>query len=686
MSKSSQKGKPHPKIPAKKELTRTPKTKNGKSVTGPDYTNWVAAAVILLITAIVFLPSLSLKFVNWDDPQNILENETLKIFAYQWDWKAVKAIFSTDVIGNYNPLPIFTFAIEKYFFAPDPVLNPFIFHFNNLWMHLICTLLVYIIFIQLEIGLIPSAIAALLFGIHPMRVESVAWITERKDVLYSMFFLGALSSYISFLKTTAGKTKWYLLTIALSILALFSKVQAVTLPLTMVAVDFYMNRRWLSIKILVMEKLPWWILSLLFGLINIYFLKGEKSLNFENATINYTFIDRLAVGAYSYAVYIIKWLIPFQLSPLYPYPPKLPVMAYVCLGIVPILLILFLVWAFKKKQTTLLFGWAFFTFNVMFLLQIVGAGQGFLADRFTYIAYIGLFFISVKGYDWFISQKPAFKFYTQGAIVLYFIALAFLSFRQIPVWQNGGTLWEHVKKIYPNSPLAWKQAAVYYRDEEKDFNKAVLNFNEAIRLQPTDAYVYNGLAKVYLDKVNATPAQDAALSNQRNELLQLALQSYLTAIKNDSIAGQSDKKVTGEMIVNLGVAYAMAGNLEKAMYYLTRGLEAYPDNANGYLNRGLIYYMTGQYESCQKEHISYFRLNPYNADVYHEEGLCNIALGHYKEALAAFDKAISLKNTQPMYYIGRSTAYRNLGNKEAAIRDARQAQQLGAQVPPEYLQ
>lgn len=164
----------------------------------------------------------------------------------------------------------------------------------------------------------------------------------------------------------------------------------------------------------------------------------------------------------------------------------------------------------------------------------------------------------------FLIKKPAFKFYTQGAIVLYFIALAFLSFRQIPVWQNGGTLWEHVKKIYPNSPLAWKQAAVYYRDEEKDFNKAVLNFNEAIRLQPTDAYVYNGLAKVYLDKVNATPAQDAAPSNQRNELLQLALQSYLTAIKNDSIAGQSDKKVTGEMIVNLGVAYAMAGNLEKA--------------------------------------------------------------------------------------------------------------------------
>lgn len=686
MAKNSQKGKPHPKTPAKKEIPNATKTKTGKPATSTNYTRWVIAACVLLITLILFLPTLSLKFVNWDDPQNILENETLKVFAYQWDWKAVKTIFTSDVIGNYNPLPIFTFALEKHFFAPDPTLNPFIFHLNNLWMHLVCTLLVFIIFLQLEIGLIPSAIAALLFGIHPMRVESVAWITERKDVLYSMFFLGALSSYIACIKSDTGKTKWYLLAIILSVISLFSKVQAVTLPLTMVAVDFYLNRRWLSVKILIVEKLPWWILSLVFGLINIYFLKGEKSLNFENATINYTFIDRLAVGAYSYAVYLIKWLIPFRLSPLYPYPPELPVMAYVCLGIVPIALIGFLIWAFKKKQTNLMFGWAFFTFNVMFLLQIVGAGQGFLADRFTYIAYIGLFFIFIKGYEWAILQRPAFKLYIQSAVVVYCIFLAFLCYRQISVWQNGGTLWEHVKKIYPNSPLAWKQAAVYYRDDEKNFDKAVLNFNEAIRLQPTDAYVYNGIAKVYLDKVNATPAQDAALSNQRNELLQLALQSYLKAIKNDSIAGQTDKKVTGEMIVNLGVAYAMAGNLEKALYYLSRGLEVYPDNANGYLNRGLIYYMTGQYELCLKQHISYFRLNPYNADVYHEEGLCNIALGRYQEALIAFDKAISLKNTQPLFYLGRATANRNLGNRDAALRDAKQAQQMGAQVPPEYLQ
>jgi protein O-mannosyl-transferase len=683
MAKKNPKGKPHPKT--EKEQPRQP-LKKDQTHTSYRYITSAAALPVLIITLVVFLPSLSIGFVNWDDPQNLLENETLQQFAYLWDWNGVKTIFTSDVIGNYNPLPIFTFAIEKYFFAPDPELNPFIFHLNNLWMHLVCTLLVYVLFIQLGTGWMAALIGALLFGIHPMRVESVAWVTERKDVLYGMFFLGALTAYVAYIKSATSKAGWYILIIVLSVFSYFSKVQAVTLPLTMVAIDFFLKRRWWSFKVLILEKLPWWILSLAFGLINIYFLKNQKSLNFENASIDYTFIDRLAVGAYSYAVYILKWLIPFQLSPLYPYPPQLPVIAYLCLAVVPIALIGFLIWAVKQKQTTLLFGWAFFTFNVMFLLQIVGAGQGFLADRFTYIAFIGLFFIFIKAVTHGIDSKPAFKPVILAAIIIYLAFFAYTSNRQIAVWQNGGTLWEHVKKIYPNSPLAWKQAATYYRDNEKNYDKALLNFKEAIRLQPQDAYVYNGLAKVYLDKVGSIPAQDIAQSQQRSELLQLAMDSYRTAIRNDSISGQPDKKITGEMIVNLGVAYAMSGNLEQALSYLDKGLEINPENANGYLNRGLIYYVTGQYEKCIKEHVSYLRINPFNADVHYEEGLCNIALGRHEAALLNFDKAISMKQSVGLYYLGRATALRNLNRREEAIRDARQAQQMGIQVPPDYLQ
>jgi hypothetical protein len=113
--------------------------------------SWIYAVILVAVTFAVFYPSLSLGFVNWDDQVNILENKTLEPFTYEWSWGAVKSIFTTHVIGGYNPLSIFTFAVEKYFFAPYPTSAPFIFHFNNLWMHLVCTLLVFLIFLQFSI-------------------------------------------------------------------------------------------------------------------------------------------------------------------------------------------------------------------------------------------------------------------------------------------------------------------------------------------------------------------------------------------------------------------------------------------------------------------------------------------------------------------------------------------------------
>ncbi len=641
--------------------------------------------LLLLITFFVFKHSLNLNFVNWDDPYNILENETLRLFSSSWDWEKVKIIFQSNVIGNYNPLPVFTFALEKYFFAPDPVLKPFIFHFDNLCLHLLCTFFVYLLFIKLGLSNTAAFIGALLFGIHPMRVESVAWITERKDVLYGMFFLGALLTYITYLNSEKYKKNWYILTILLSILSCFSKVQAVTLPLTMVAIDFYFKRKWTSPKILIFEKLPWWILSLAFGIINIYFLSKQNSINSDQSVVSFNFIDKLAVGAYSYAIYIIKWIFPYKMSPLYPYPPKLPIQAYVSLAIVPILLAVFLVWTIRQKKYDLLFGWSFFTFNVMFLLQILGAGQGFLADRFTYIAYIGLFFIMIKGYDWIIQKKPMFKIPLQLFAGLYLGLFSFITIKQIKIWEDSGTLWEHVKIYYPDSPLAWKQAGNYYRDDKKDFAKAAENYKQAIKMDPKEPYTYNGLAKVYLDMAFRLDPKRINFKQEQNELVQLAIQNYKSSIEKDSISGQLDKKITGEINVNRGVAYAVLGNMEQALKDLTKGIMIYPSNINGYLNRGLIYFNTNQFELSIKDHDEYLKLNPYNADMYYGRGLCKFGLGRNEDAIIDYNKAIAIKNTVALYYLGRSRAYRMTGNINSSINDAKQAKKMGEIVPEELL-
>lgn len=666
------------KVPVRK--SKTPKTGSYK------FNAWLPALLVVIITLLVFIPSLQYGFVNWDDPENLTKNEHLKIFAYEWNWDAVKTIFSSDVMGNYNPLPIFTFAIEKYFFARNPVDNSFVFHFDNLWMHLMCTFFVFIILFKLGLSRAACFIGALLFGIHPMRIESVVWVTERKDVLYGMFFLAALITYLKYVQDEKGKTKWYVLTLVLSVFSYFAKIQAVTLPLSMVAIDFLLKRKWYSPKILVAEKLPWWILSVVFGLINIHFLKANKSIDPDNASLAYTFIDRLAVGAYSYAVYLIKFIYPYQMSPLYPYPKKLPAEAFVALVIIPVLIVAFLVWAFKKKKTGLIFGWAFFTFNVMFLLQIVAAGQGFLADRFTYIAYIGLFFLLAKLYDWLSENKPDVKKFAMAGYGIYFLLFIFLSGKQMKIWQNGGVLWDYVKAVFPTNPTAWRNGGFYYREEEKDFNKGEEYFKKAISLDSTSQVVYNSLAKVYVDKCLSLPAQTPNLTAEKQRLAQLALFNYNQAEKFDSINKFPEKKTTAEIIVNKGVAYALLNNFDQALLQFTKGLALDSLNTNGYLNRSLIYLNRNQFDLAVKDYNEILKQDPTNADIYYERGNCYNQLGKYNDALTDFNKALSLKETQPLYYIGRARAYKQLGNTIASKADAVHAKQMGGDVPADLLQ
>jgi hypothetical protein len=256
--------------------------------------------LVLLITYLVFKPSLKFGFVNWDDYESLVNNSNLEIFSKEWSWEAVKTLFTSDVLGAYIPLSSFTFAIEKYFFAPNPVAHPFVFHFSNLFLHLLSTFLVFLLFDKLLKNKIPALLGSLLFGIHPMHVESVAWVTERKDVLYGMFFLLSLLMYIRYIQAERNKPLWYGLALFLSVFSYLSKVQAVSLPLTMIVIDMLLARQWSSLKIVVLEKLPWWILSILFGFINLYFLTQTRTVRFQGSDLSYSLIEKITLAMYSY--------------------------------------------------------------------------------------------------------------------------------------------------------------------------------------------------------------------------------------------------------------------------------------------------------------------------------------------------------------------------------------------------
>jgi len=609
-----------------------------------DKATLLSLLIILGITALVYSQSLKNEFVNWDDDVNLLENKTIE----KLDQEHIKKIFTSHVIGNYNPLPIFTFAIEKHFFGIE---SARIYHINNLILHLICVLLVYRLGFLLGLGRYGAFILALLFGIHPMRVESVAWVTERKDVLFAAFYFGALIQYIHY-RQRGRKAKHLALILVFFILSLLAKIQAVSLPLSMLAIDYYLNRP-LKFK-LVLEKAHYFALSLLFGLIGIYFLKESASL--DQTKTAYNFAQRLSIGAYSYITYLYKLVVPYPMSPLYPYPKNIP--WYIYASFIPALGVIGAGYvAFRKNIRPVVFGLAFFTFNIMFLLQIVGAGQGFLADRFTYVAYFGLFFIVAYYAEKYLFSSEKLKTIGFAGFGLLFAVHAVASIQQIKIWENGGTLWTHVLKYYKNVTLPYGNRANFYRDRNMN-ELALADYNEAIRLEGAKATTYNSRGKLFFNQQEFARARV----------------DYDEAIRLDPSKA--------EYWINRAAALASLGLFQEALVDANKGLEIDPTNINGYRNRFLIYQSLDLYEPSIPDIDKLIENTPWEANLYYEKARAYRVLGRTAESLPFYGEALKREPDNTLFLVERGKALLAVGNKPAARVDIQRAAQLGQQIDP----
>ena len=591
--------------------------------------------ILLGFTFLIFSPSLKNEFVNWDDDRNVFENPMVLDLN-------LKAIFSQVVIGNYNPLSILSFAIEHRLFGMDPNMM----HLTNILLHLICIFFVFKIFRSLNIDLHFALIGAAMFAIHPLRVESVAWITERKDVLYGVFFCWALFLYIKNMDEPKRMRSFWIF--ILFIIGLFAKIQMVALPLTMLAVDYYKGRP-LGFKI-ILEKWHFFIAAFIYGCIGIYFLSQQGSLDTNEGT--QSGFQRILIGSYSLITYCIKWLYPYRMSPLYPYPDKLSIWHSISLP-GAILLLAGIYWAYRKNIKPLVFGFLFFFVNIVFLLQILGAGQGYLADRFTYIAYIGLFFIFIYYVQEYVRKNANKSTTVLSCCGIYLLYFAFLSYNQTKIWKNSDTLWTHVLKYYKNTSLPYNNRANYFRDK-KLFDQALNDYNRAVELKAGHG-TYNSRAKLFFNK-----NEDAK-----------AILDYDKAI---SLHPQA------EYYVNRGAAKAKLGRMEEALTDFNKGLELDKNWKVGYLNRSIIYNQAGRFDLALADIDSYLKLDPKNGDLWYEGGRCLRALNNPNKAIEYYSKAIRLKPNVGLFYSERGKTYEALGNKSAANQDMMQAVKLGEQI------
>ena len=336
---------------------------------------------LAIICLIAYFPGLSNAFVEWDDLHYIREISLVRDLSFE----SIRKIFCSYLLGNYHP---FT-ALSLVFNYNLSGVEPFSYHLTNLVIHIFNSILVLLMVLRMNKGMLAAGITAALFAVHPMHVESVVWAAERKDVLYTFFFLFSFLFYLKYIDT--GHFRFIDLAFVFFVFSCFSKGMAVTLPLIMLAADYALDRK--DYQKLFVEKIPFLLVSMLFGMVAI---DGQQKWGAIAYYPEYGFIDKIFLSVYSFSFYLCKLICPKGFSVVYPYPVKtgdwLPPTIYFSL----LVLLIYKALAFCtiKREKAVFFGILFFGISILPVLQLLPVGDSITADRYSYVASIGLFFIA----------------------------------------------------------------------------------------------------------------------------------------------------------------------------------------------------------------------------------------------------------------------------------------------------
>lgn len=515
--------------------------------------------LLLFIVFISFTPSLRNSFVTYDDDEYITANSYIKSVSFD----NIKKICSSPFIGNYQPVTILTYLIEYHLFR----LNPFGYHMVSLLLHLLNCLLV-LWFIYLLCGKFSvSLIGAALFGIHPLRVESVAWASEQKDVLYAFFFLSSLISYIYYLRGHRY-VKYYFLSLSLFVLSLLAKPMAVTLPLVLILID-YLNRRRVD-RMSVQDKIPFFFFSLTAGLLAIC---TQSAVGALHERFSFDIVGRSVAASYAVIFYISKIVLPINLSCIYPYPGS---NAYIFIYAVIITALICILFFLGRHSRKIIFSGAFFLITILPVLKLISFGPVIAADRYTYIPSVGISYGISEAIVWLWTRQShngkVIHFFTGTFFLTVMILFSVLTWRQCGVWEDGISLWSNALRYYPHAAIAYANRGVaYFR--KGDYDQTISECGRAIKLKPRDSCSYLNRASAYYNKGN----YDAAFLDYKK-------------------AAVIDPKYSHYPDFVMASAYLNSGKPDMAIEGYTKVIDMLPRFGEVYKKRAVAYFINKQYD------------------------------------------------------------------------------------------
>ena len=641
---------------------------------------WAVAAVLFFGTLLVFSRVIGggYEFVNYDDPDYVITNtqvhEGLTAAGITWAMKS-------GAVSNWHPLTWMSHMLDWSLFGNNPRGH----HATSVFWHALNAVLAFAALRRLTGALWASAFCAALFAWHPLRVESVAWVAERKDVLSGFFWFATLWAYAIYAERrrtgAAGGARWYALALTTFALGLMAKPILVTLPCVLLLLDVWPLDRLAGAKPattpsrLILEKLPFFVLAATSSVVTFLVQREGGSVSMA-----LSLGARLANAVFAVVRYLGSFFWPFDLAVLYPHPGEWPTRKVVASLVIVAALSAFAWWQ-RRRRPQLAIGWLWFLGTLVPVIGIVQVGLQSMADRYTYVTMFGVqIAILWTIHEAAVSRSARRTWAIVGAVVL--AGCAARTWNQLGVWQNSYTLFDHAIAVTDRNYLAYNNRGIYLCDHGR-VDEGIADYRKSLAIRPDYPEASNNLARMLVQQGHAAEAVPMLREAVKGKPDSLEVRNNLANALSDSgavpeameqyefILARQPRHV--DALTNSGVALAMQGKLAEARARIETALQISPDNLSAHSNLGNVLAMLGQRDEAIRHYRRAIELSPGDSRAHHNLGNVLAETGRLAEAAESYARALAAAPTNAESRAHLGFTYARLGRRDDALRELRAA-------------
>jgi tetratricopeptide (TPR) repeat protein len=588
---------------------------DGVPASGPLRSPLLLSLFLFAATLIVYFPTLNSAFVNYDDPSYVTANAHV---LQGLSWSNVWWAFTATVEANWHPLAWISHMADVQFFGTNPRGH----HIVSVVLHGLNVVLLFLVLRRATGSVMRSFVVAALFAVHPLNVESVAWIAERKSLLSMLFLLSALAAYGWY--ASRRSLSRYGAVVALFALGLAAKPMIVALPLLLLLWDYWPLRRLTSQSEqspsrprffrLVPEKIPLLALSAASSWITIY---AQRSGGALGSTELLPLAQRVANAIYSYMAYVGTGIWPSRLAVFYPHPEGSLAAWKVLAAALLIVAITVLTWQYRERRPALLTGWWWYLVAMIPMIGVVQVGRQAMADRYAYLPFVGLFIFAVWGCADLFAHLKLSPFAERTAAAAVLVIYASMAYLQINYWHNSYTLFSHAVQVTNRNGIA-----------EDNLGTALMEMG-----RPDLAMPHFEAAEEFVPQLS-TPHYNLGVLQQQQNHPDAAKREYKLALKYTA-----DSIEAAQIHSNLAFLLMDLGDLKAATEQFTAALQINPDKQNTLLGRGIAEYRQGSLDAATSDLSRAARVAPLaQADVWlgralEDKGQTQAAAAAYRQAL-----------------------------------------------------